>query len=71
MVTVDQLATDLSAKAAALHRLADHLARNDPYTALPSLLDDEPPRSCCGVGGLHACQAGLRARRAGLGASES
>lgn len=71
MVTVDQLATDLSAKAAALHRLADHLARNDPYTALPSLLDDEPAAVVLlGVGaGYYACQAaGLRMRRFGLGA---
>ncbi|GAA3976355.1 SIS domain-containing protein [Thermobifida alba] len=71
MVTVEQLAADLSAKAAALHGLADHLSRHDPYAALPSLLDDEPAAVVLlGVGaGYYACQAaGLRMRRFGLGA---
>jgi len=70
-VTVEQLAADLAGKAAALNRLADHLARHDPYAALPSLLDDEPAAVVLlGVGaGRYACQAaGARLRAAGLGA---
>src|SRR5690606_3887915 len=67
LVTVEQLAADLAGKAAALNRLADHLARHDPYAALPSLLDDEPAAVVLlGVGaGRYACQAaGARLRAA-------
>lgn len=71
-MTAKRLVADLSGKAAALTRLADHLPRSDPYAALPSLLEDEPAAIVLlGVGaGYYACQAAAeRMRRAGLGAS--
>ncbi|GAA3727307.1 glucosamine 6-phosphate synthetase-like amidotransferase/phosphosugar isomerase protein [Spinactinospora alkalitolerans] len=71
-MTAQRLAADLAGKPAALTELADHLARRDPYAALPSLIDDEPANVVLlGMGASrHACDAAAaRMRSAGLGAT--
>ncbi|GLU45931.1 sugar isomerase [Nocardiopsis ansamitocini] len=71
-MTAQRLAAELADKPAALTRLADRLARRDPYAALPALLDDEPAAIVLlGAGaGHYVCEvAAERMRRAGLGAS--
>ncbi|MFC7328355.1 SIS domain-containing protein [Marinactinospora rubrisoli] len=71
-MTAQRLAADLAGKPAALTELANHLARRDPFAALPSLVDDEPATVLfLGLGAArHACEAAAaRLRSVGLGAT--
>ncbi|RCV50726.1 SIS domain-containing protein [Marinitenerispora sediminis] len=71
-MTAQRLAADLAGKPAALTELANHLARRDPFAALPSLVDDEPATVLLlGLGAArYACEAAaVRLRRVGLGAT--
>lgn len=64
-----RLAADLDGKPAALHAVADLLARDDPFAALPSLLDDEPTDVVLlglGSGRYAAGAAAARLARAGV-----
>ncbi|MFC3998589.1 SIS domain-containing protein [Nocardiopsis sediminis] len=70
-MTAQLLAADLAAKPDALTALADRLARHDPFSALPALVDDEPAGILLlGTGAArYACEAAAaRMRLAGLGA---
>lgn len=70
-MSAQHLADELAAKPEALTRLADGLTRRDPYSALPTLVDDEPAAVLLlgTAAARYACEAAAsRLRLAGFGA---
>ncbi|RNL86496.1 SIS domain-containing protein [Halostreptopolyspora alba] len=71
-MSAELLTADLKGKPDSMNALANQLARRDPFTALPSLVDDEPAGILLlGLGASrYACEvAASRMRRSGLGAT--